>query len=111
MTAYVAAWNAIDPAERQELLDGAVTDDFVFEGPTGRFKGRDAVSDFIGEMQVRMPATEVVRTGPATVAASFVEFDWEIRSAAGGRLLGGTDSADLGDDGRLARVEMKQMQA
>ena len=112
VSAYVAAWNAADPAERRRLLDEAVTDDFVFEGPTGAYKGRDAVANFIAEMQERMPSTEVVRTGPATAAGAFAEFGWEIRStASGARLLGGADEADVGGDGRLTRVEMKRMEA
>lgn len=109
--AYVDAWNAVAPDERQRLLDHAVTDDFVFSGPTGQFKGRVAVGAFIADMQARMPSTEVVRCGPATVAASFVEFGWEIRTAAGVRLLGGADWAEVGGDGRLSRVEMKSMEA
>lgn len=110
--AYVAAWNATDPVERRRLLDDAVSDDFVFEGPTGAFKGREAVGAFIGEMQQRMPSTEVVRSGAATAAGTFVEFGWEIRNTAtGARLLGGADWADVADDGRLSRVEMKHMEA
>lgn len=110
--AYVAAWNATEPAERRRLLDDAVADDFVFEGPTGAFKGREAVAAFVGEMQERMPSTEVVRTGPAAVARPFVEFGWEIRNTvSGARLLGGVDAAEVDDDGRLTRVEMKHMEA
>jgi hypothetical protein len=111
VNAYVAAWNATEPSERRRLLDDAVADDFVFAGPTGQFKGREAVGTFIAAMQERMPSTEVVRTGPATVAATFVEFGWEIRTSAGVRLLGGADWAETGDDGRLTRVEMKSMHA
>jgi len=110
--AYVAAWNAIEPTERRRLLDDSVTDDFVFSGPTGEFKGRDAVDTFIAAMQERMPSTAVLRTGPATVAGPFVEFGWEIRNtASGARVLGGTDGAEVGADGRLTRVEMKHMEA
>ena len=110
--AYVAAWNALDPSERRSLLEDSVTDDFVFSGPTGEFKGVDAVDTFIANMQERMPATAVVRTGAATVALPYVEFGWEIRNTStGARLLGGTDGAEVGADGRLTRVEMKSMEA
>jgi hypothetical protein len=110
--AYVAAWNALDPVVRQRLLADAVCDDFVFSGPTGDFKGREAVDTFIAAMQERMPSTEVVRTGPATIAVPYVEFGWEIRNTlSGARLLGGADAAEVGADGRLTRVEMKQMEA
>ena len=110
--AYVAAWNALHPAERRRLLDDSVTEDFVFSGPTGEFKGRDAVGTFIAAMQERMPSTEVVRAGRATSAGPFVEFEWEIRNTlSGARLLGGVDAGEVAADGRLSRVEMKQMEA
>lgn len=109
--AYVAAWNAVDPSERQRLLDKAVADDFVFEGPTGRFAGRAAVDDLITAMQERMPSTSVVRVGDAEAAGPFLEFGWEIRTSAGARVLAGIDAGEVGDDGRLTRVEMKSMGA
>ena len=109
--AYVAAWNALDPAARRSFLEDSVTDDFVFSGPTGEFKGMDAVDTFIANMQERMPTTEVVRTGAASVAPPYVEFRWEIRNTSSGvRLLGGVDGAEVGPDGRLTRVEMKSME-
>jgi hypothetical protein len=111
LDAYVAAWNAIEPSARQRLLDEAVTGDFVFEGPTGRFGGREAVDKLIAAMQERMPSTSVVRIGPGEAVDGWVEFGWEIRSDAGARLLGGTDVGELGPDGRLTRVEMKHMEA
>jgi hypothetical protein len=109
--AYVAAWNAVDPSERQRLLDKAVADEFVFEGPTGRFAGRVAVDELIAAMQERMPSASVFRVGAAEAAGPYVEFGWEIRTSAGARLLAGTDVGEVGQDGRLTRVEMKSMGA
>lgn len=109
--AYVAAWNEVDRAERDRLLDEATTDDFVFEGPTGRFKGRAAVDGLIAAMQERMPSATVVRVGPAEAVEPFVTFGWEIRTSGGARLLGGVDAGELGPDGRLIRVEMQSMEA
>lgn len=109
--AYVAAWNEVDPAERDRLLDEATTDDFVFEGPTGRFKGRAAVDGLIAAMQERMPSATVVRVGSAEAVDPFVTFGWEIRTEAGARVLAGVDAGELGPDGRLTRVEMQSMEA
>jgi hypothetical protein len=103
--AYVAAWNEPDAAARAKLLAEAVADDFVFEGPTGHFRGRQAVEDLITATRERMPGTEVVRTGPVSTEAP--RFAWQIRTASGQPLLAGTDLAELAGDGRLRRVEME----
>lgn len=106
LDAYVAAWNERDGVARAALLDQAVADDFLFEGPTGRFKGRHAVDELIAALQERMPGALVVRTGPIA-ATEPVRFPWEIRRESGERLLGGTDVAEIGEDGRLRRIAME----
>ena len=103
--AYVAAWNEPDAATRAQLLDQAVVDDFVFEGPNGHFRGREAVDKLIAAMQQRMPGTEVVRVGEAD--GDPARFGWQIRTTGGQPLLAGTDLAEVGQDGRLRRVEME----
>lgn len=103
--AYIAAWNEPGAARRARLLDQAVVEDFVFEGPTGHFRGRKAVEDLIAAMRERMPGTEVVRTGG--VHGQPARFGWQIRTLSGQPLLAGTDRAEVGKDGRLVRVEME----
>ncbi|MGH9278793.1 MAG: nuclear transport factor 2 family protein [Acidimicrobiales bacterium] len=107
--AYVAAWNEPDAAARAKLLDEAVVDEFVFEGPSGHFRGRPAVEELIAAMRERMPGTEVIRIGDCIVRAGGEppRFGWEIRTVSGQPLLAGTDKAEVGDDGRLRRVEME----
>jgi len=100
--AYIAAWNSPDPAERARLLAGAVADDFEFHGPTGTFRGREALGALIVALQTRMAGATVVRLGPVTQGV----FRWAVLAAAGTSLLEGTDEAEVADDGRLRRISV-----
>lgn len=100
--AYLAAWNERHLPARQRLLDAAVADDFEFHGPTGTFRGRPALEGLIVALQERMGGAVVERTSP--VDAGTGRFTWVVRTPAGGSLLGGTDVAEAGADGRLRRI-------
>ncbi len=99
---YVAAWNEPDPLVRGQLLAAAVTDDFEFTGPTGTFRGRDAVEALIVALQTRMAGAKVARLGPVDGAA----FRWSIVTADGATLLEGVDEVEAAPDGRLSRVSV-----
>ncbi len=100
--AYVAAWNEPDAGERARLLADAVADDFEFHGPTGTFRGREAVEGLIVTLQTRLGDARVVRQGPVADGV----FRWAVVSPAGVTLLEGHDEATAGDDGRLAHVSV-----
>lgn len=109
--AYLAAWNERDVAARQVLLDAAVADDFEFHGPTGTFRGRPALEGLIVALQERMGGAVVVRTGdvepaPGCVPERSGRFAWVVQTPTGDSLLGGTDHAEAGDDGRLRRISV-----
>ena len=97
---YVAAWNEPDPVLRSELLTASVTEDFEFTGPTGTFRGRDAVEGLIVALQTRMAGATVVRLGPVEGGS----FRWAILTAGGSTLLEGVDEAEAAPDGRLSRI-------
>ena len=97
---YIAAWNQPDPVLRASLLSAAVTDDFEFTGPTGTFRGRDAVEGLIVALQTRMAGATVARLGPVDGGA----FRWTIVSASGTTLLDGSDVVEAAPDGRLRRI-------
>ncbi|MDQ3896130.1 MAG: nuclear transport factor 2 family protein [Actinomycetota bacterium] len=99
---YVAAWNEPDPVVRTELLAAAVTDDFEFTGPTGTFRGRDAVEGLIVALQSRMAGAKVARIGPVDRGV----FRWTIVTAAGTTLLEGVDEVQTAADGRLSRISV-----
>ena len=99
---YVAAWNEPDPVVRMELLAASVTDDFEFTGPTGTFRGRDAVEGLIVALRTRMARATVARLGPVEAGT----FRWAILTAAGTTLLEGVDEAEAAPDGRLSRISV-----
>ncbi len=99
---YVAAWNEPDPLLRAELLSAAVTEDFEFTGPTGTFRGRDAVEALIVALQTRMAGAKVARLGPVHGGV----FRWSIVTAGGTTLLEGIDEVETADDGRLSRISV-----
>lgn len=99
---YVAAWNEPDPMARAQLLAAAVTDDFEFTGPTGTFRGREAVEGLIVALQTRMAGAKVARLGPVDHGT----FRWSIVTAEGATLLDGVDEVEAAPDGRLARVSV-----
>ncbi len=99
---YVAAWNEPDPVLRMELLAASVTDDFEFTGPTGTFRGRDAVEGLIVALQTRMAGARVARVGPVEGDS----FRWAILTAGGTTLLEGVDEAEAAPDGRLSRISV-----
>ncbi|HEX7276936.1 MAG TPA: nuclear transport factor 2 family protein [Acidimicrobiales bacterium] len=102
--AYFAAWNERDDGARQRLLDSAITDDCELTGPTGTFRGRDAILRLIVALQGRMGDAVTVRSGPVAVEEDDIRFPWQVRSSGGDSLLGGVDVVQMATDGRLARI-------
>jgi len=96
---YVAAWNEADPLLRSDLLAESVTDDFEFTGPTGTFRGREAVEGLIVALRTRMAGAVVARIGPVDAGT----FRWAIVNA-GATLLEGVDEVEAAPDGRLRRI-------
>ncbi len=102
--AYFAAWNERDAAARDALLDVAIADACELDGPTGTFRGRDAILRLIVSLQDRMGGAVTVRTGPVEMADGVIRFPWQVRTGGGDSLLGGVDVVEVATDGRLARI-------
>ncbi len=111
--AYLQAWNERDEAIRRQLLQEAVTDDCELAGPTGTFRGRDAILGLIAALQGRAGDAVMARSGPVENApvenaddenGSVIRFDWQIRTPSGDTLLGGTDAVEIAADGRLRLI-------
>ena len=104
---YVAAWNTVEPAQRMLLLDRAMDPSATFTGPTGTFRGREAILELIEALQARMPGASVVRDGPVVVdEEGVIRFGWQIRRSNGGVVMEGVDEVETAADGRIALVRM-----
>ena len=101
--AYLRAWNTHDEPARRELLDQAITEDCELAGPTGTFRGRDAILGLIVALQGRAGDAVMARAGPVEVGDD-IRFAWQVRTPAGEGLLGGTDTVEVAADGRLRRI-------
>lgn len=106
LDAYIDAWNEPEPTARARLLAAALDEEAAFSGPTGDFRGREAIAALIEAIRSRMPGAAVVRTGPASTTGGDIRFAWQIRTGGGGVLMEGVDEIERGRDGRLTLVRM-----
>jgi hypothetical protein len=103
--AYLRAWNEPDEAVRRTLLEQAVTDDCELAGPTGTFRGRDAILGLIAALQGRAGDAVMARAGPVEhELPDDIRFAWQVRTPGGDALLGGTDTVEVAADGRLRHI-------
>lgn len=100
---YVSAWNERDPSIRRQLLDRSVADDCELVGPTGTFRGRDALEGLIVALQARLGEATVERLGGVD---EYNRFRWAVKSGDGDTVLEGTDVIYPSADGRLLRIEV-----
>jgi SnoaL-like domain len=100
ITAFAAAWNAADDAERLELLGRCCVPDAVFAAPQGQVTGTDVMSASIGEFRRAFPAAEVA-FGVPDCYGDFARVSWVTRWNDGRADLAGEDFAQFGADGRI----------
>lgn len=104
---YLASWSCQDSEHRQALLQASLADDCELTGPTGTFRGLEAIDGLIVALQTRLAGVVITRLG--TVDASDgagTTFGWQVTAADGSALLSGTDEVELADDGRLRRIRV-----
>jgi hypothetical protein len=103
---YDQAWNSSELAERQRLLEAALTDDCEMLEPRGRFAGRQAILERISGFSERFPGARVDITTNVDEHNGFARYGWTIVDRDGTVLLDGLDVVQRGADGRLCRVVM-----
>ncbi|MGH9190477.1 MAG: nuclear transport factor 2 family protein [Acidimicrobiales bacterium] len=99
---YLKAWNERDATARAAELDEALADDAEMTGPTGTFKGREAIDRLIVAMQDRMAGARIVRVGEM----DGLTFAWQVLSPVGDVLLSGHDQVETAPDGRLLDIRV-----
>lgn len=101
---YDQAWNSSELAERQRLLNAALTDDCEMIEPRGQFAGREAILDRISGFSARFPGATVDITTNIDEHNGFARYGWRIVN--GSVLLDGIDVVQRGADGRLCKIVM-----
>lgn len=103
---YDQAWNSSELAERQRLLEAALTDNCEMLEPRGRVAGRQAILERISGFSDRFPGARVDITTNVDEHNGFARYGWRIVDRDGTVLLDGIDVVQRGADGRLCKVVM-----
>ena len=114
VAAYIAAVGCRDEMLRRELIEAAVSDEFVFCSSVGESHGRNGFFDAIDAVQARVPPGSVLaRSTPIDEHHGRARFGWRFEDPATGKsfdeqpfgvYLRGMDFATLDEDGRLASL-------
>ncbi len=104
VAAYGASWNEADPDKRRALLEQSWADDAIYQDPTGRAEGRDALVAHIGGFHEMFPGNTIDATSGVDTYGNVIRFAWVMRDDKGGVALVGMDFGELAPDGRLASI-------
>jgi hypothetical protein len=103
VASYGAAWNEPDEAKRAALLEASWADDGVYQDPTGRADGRDALVAHIGGFHEMFPGNTIEQASAVDSNGTSLRWAWVMRGADG-IALEGVDFAELAADGRIQRI-------
>jgi len=104
VNAYGASWNEIDEEKRRKLLEQSWADDAIYQDPTGRAEGREALVAHIGGFQEMMPGHTIDATSAVDTHGSVFRFAWVMTGPDGAVALEGMDFGTVAPDGRLESI-------
>ena len=102
--AYCAAWSEPDAGRRDAILAEVWADDATYTDPRGVASGRSELSALIGKVLAGRPGAKVIRTSAVDAHHGVARFAWRVVRADGAMLPEGIDFAEVGGDGKLARI-------
>ena len=102
--AYGASWNEPDEGKRRALLEKSWADDAIYQDPTGRAEGRDALVAHIGGFHQMFAGSTIENTSGVDTHGSVLRFAWRMLDADGNVAIEGMDFGELAPDGRLASI-------
>ena len=100
---YGAAWNEADDVRRLALLELAWADEGVYQDPTGRVEGREALVAHIAGFREMMAGHAVDVSTGVDVYTDLFRFGWVMRDG-GDVVMEGMDFGKLSSDGRIKRL-------
>jgi hypothetical protein len=104
VAAYGASWNEPDEDKRRALLEKSWADDAVYQDPTGRAEGRDALVAHISGFHQMFPGSSIVNTSGVDTYGNVIRFAWAMRDDEGAVAIEGMDFGELAPDGRLQSI-------
>jgi hypothetical protein len=104
VAAYGAAWNEPEEDKRRTLLEQSWAEGAVYQDPTGRAEGRDALVAHIGGFQQMFPGNTIENTSGVDTYGEVFRFAWVMRDASGSPALEGMDFGEVAPDGRLKSI-------
>ena len=102
--AYCLAWHHPDPAKRRSLIEAALEPDCLYEDPTARVEGSEALLTHIGALLAKRPGFALERLGRADAHHDMLRFGWRMRLADGRTGPDCVDFCRLSMNGKLALV-------
>jgi hypothetical protein len=101
---YLAAWNERDAERRAELIEQVWAPDGRLIDPPIEGDGHAGISDVAAVMHEHYADHRFERTSGIDVHHVHLRFAWQLVGPDGAVAVAGIDTADLAEDGRLARV-------
>ena len=101
---YIAIWNETDAAARRAAITETWTSDATYVDPMMRGAGGAGIDAMIAGAQAQFPGFRFRQTGNVDAHNDRLRFSWLLGPGEDGAVVGGTDFAELAEDGRLAAV-------
>ena len=101
---YIAAWNEANPAHRNTLIAQTFADDVRYIDPLMEGQGHAGINALVQGVQAQFAGHRFRQIGRIDTHHDWVRFSWALAPADGPALVGGTDIARIGADGRLQSV-------
>ena len=101
---YCAAWNELDSARRQRVLDSIWAPGATYTDPTVHASGANELLAHITSVIARRPGAKVVRTSAVDAHHGLARFAWRVVQADGSMLPEGIDFAEISAEGKIQRI-------
>jgi SnoaL-like domain len=101
---YLSAWSEQDPDARAALVSSVWSDDGRLVDPPMAASGHDEISGMHAALQGQFAGHTFRRASAIDAHHDIVRFAWELVGPDGTVAMKGLDVGEIGEDGRLRRV-------
>ena len=101
---FIAGTNELDSEARTALIESTWVPDGHFIDPLHEASGHAEMEALFQQVHINFPGYVFSRTGEVERLDRWFRFTWDFRGEDGSLLAAGTDTAEIGADGRLVRI-------